>query len=132
MGPKTDELLVGMGGGGDDTAFFLVHGSLQQCFTIFSKRFNVNTHRMSVDYSGNSLFAVADIEERNNGRYNIVIPEVPYGMSKEDFIDKVRDLVLSKKLDHIADARDESARGKVRVVVELKKDAFPKKILNQL
>jgi DNA gyrase subunit A len=53
-------------------------------------------------------------------------------MSKEDFIDKVRDLVLAKKLDHIADARDESARGKVRVVVELKKDAFPKKILNQL
>ena len=76
--------------------------------------------------------AVANIEERKNGRYNIVITEVPYGMSKEDFIDKVRDLVLTKKLDHIADARDESARGKGRVVVELKKDAFPKKILNQL
>ncbi|MBR0430973.1 DNA gyrase subunit A [Candidatus Saccharibacteria bacterium] len=76
--------------------------------------------------------AVANIEERKNGRYNIVITEVPYGMSKEGFIEKVRDLVLTKKLDHIADARDESARGKVRVVVELKKDAFPKKILNQL
>lgn len=76
--------------------------------------------------------AVANIEERKNGRYNIVISEVPYGMSKEGFIDKVRDLVLAKKLDHIADARDESARGKIRVVVELKKDAFPKKILNQL
>lgn len=76
--------------------------------------------------------AVANIEERKNGRYNIVITEVPYGMSKEGFIEKVRDLVLAKKLDHIADARDESARGKVRVVVELKKDAFPKKILNQL
>ena len=79
-----------------------------------------------------TIRAVANIEERKNGRYNIVITEVPYGMSKEDFIDKVRDLVLAKKLDHIADARDESARGKVRVVVELKKDAFPKKILNQL
>ncbi|MBR3675263.1 MAG: DNA gyrase subunit A, partial [Bacilli bacterium] len=76
--------------------------------------------------------AVANIEERKNGRYNIVITEVPYGMSKEGFIEKVRDLVLAKKLDHIADARDESARGKVRVVVELKKDAYPKKILNQL
>ena len=76
--------------------------------------------------------AVANIEERKNGRYNIVITEVPYGMSKEGFIEKVRELVLAKKLDHIADARDESARGKVRVVVELKKDAFPKKILNQL
>ena len=79
-----------------------------------------------------TIRAVANIEERKNGRYNIVITEVPYGMSKEDFIEKVRDLVLAKKLDHIADARDESARGKVRVVVELKKDAFPKKILNQL
>lgn len=76
--------------------------------------------------------AVAKIEERKNGRYNIVISEVPYGMSKEGFIEKVRELVLAKKLDHITDARDESARGKIRVVVELKKDAFPKKILNQL
>lgn len=76
--------------------------------------------------------AVAGIEERKNGRYNIVITEVPYGMSKEGFIEKVRELVLNKKITHIADARDESARGKVRVVVELKKDAFPKKILNQL
>lgn len=76
--------------------------------------------------------AVANIEERKNGRYNIVITEVPYGMSKEGFIEKVRELVLAKKITHIADARDESARGKVRVVVELKKDAFPKKILNQL
>jgi len=79
-----------------------------------------------------TIRAVTNIEERKNGRYNIVITEVPYGMSKEGFIDKVRELVLAKKLDHIADARDESARGKVRVVVELKKDAFPKKILNQL
>ena len=76
--------------------------------------------------------AVANIEEKKNGRYQIVITEVPYGMSKEGFIEKVRELVLNKKLDHIADARDESARGKIRVVVELKKDAFPKKILNQL
>ena len=76
--------------------------------------------------------AVTSIEERAKGRFNIVISEVPYGMSKEGFIEKVRELVLAKKLDHIADARDESARGKIRIVVELKKDAFPKKILNQL
>lgn len=79
-----------------------------------------------------TIRAVANIEERKNGRYSIVITEVPYGMSKEGFIEKVRQLVLDKKITHIADARDESARGKVRVVVELKKDAFPKKILNQL
>lgn len=79
-----------------------------------------------------TIRAVANIEERKNGRFNIVITEVPYGMSKEGFVDKVCELVLAKKLDHIADARDESARGKIRIVVELKKDAFPKKILNQL
>ena len=79
-----------------------------------------------------TIRAVANIEERKNGRFNIVITEVPYGMSKEGFSEKVRQLVLDKKLTHIADARDESARGKIRVVVELKKDAYPKKILNQL
>lgn len=79
-----------------------------------------------------TIRAVANIEERKNGRYSIVITEVPYGMSKENFVDKVRELVLAKKITHIADARDESARGKVRVVIELKKDAYPKKILNQL
>ncbi|MDO5451956.1 MAG: DNA gyrase subunit A [Candidatus Saccharibacteria bacterium] len=79
-----------------------------------------------------TIRGVANIEERRGGRYNIVITEVPYGMSKEGFIEKVRQLVLDKKLTHISDARDESARGKIRVVVELKKDAFPKKILNQL
>ena len=79
-----------------------------------------------------TIRAVTEIEERKNGRYNIVVTEMPYGVSKEGFIDKVRELVVNKKLDHIADVRNESARGKVRVVVELKKDAFPKKILNQL
>ena len=79
-----------------------------------------------------TIRGVANIEERKGGRYNIVVTEVPYGMSKEAFIDKVGELALNKKLDHIAGAHDESARGKIRVVVELKKDAFPKKILNQL
>ena len=80
-----------------------------------------------------TIRAVTDIEEQpKGGRYNIVITEMPYGVSKEAFIQKVRELAINKKLDHIADARNESARGKVRVVVELKKDAYPKKILNQL
>ena len=79
-----------------------------------------------------TIRAVTNIEERKNGRYNIVITEMPYGVSKEAFIEKVVQLAQDKKITHIADARNESARGKVRVVVELKKDAFPKKILNQL
>ncbi len=79
-----------------------------------------------------TIRAITNIEERKNGRYNIVVTEMPYGVSKEGFIEKVRDLVLNKKITSISDARNESARGKTRVVVELKKDAFPKKILNQL
>ena len=79
-----------------------------------------------------TIRAVTNIEEDKKGRFKIVVTEVPYGMSKESFIEKVRELVIARKLDHIADARDESARGKIRIVVELKKDAFPKKILNQL
>ena len=79
-----------------------------------------------------TIRGIANIEERKNGRYNIVITEMPYGVSKEGLIGKIRDLAIAKKLDHIADARNESARGKTRVVIELKKDAFPKKILNQL
>ena len=79
-----------------------------------------------------TIRAVTNIEERKGGRYNIVVTEMPYGVSKEAFMKKVGELANEKKIDHIAEVRNESARGVVRVVVELKKDAFPKKILNQL
>src|SRR5690606_20299936 len=76
--------------------------------------------------------AVADIVETKKGRNQIVITEVPYGVNKASLIEKIAELVKDKKLAGISDLRDESARGKVRVVVELKKDAYPKKLLNQL
>ena len=76
--------------------------------------------------------AVADIVETKNGRHQIVITEVPYGVNKATLIEKIAELVKDKKINGISDLRDESARGKVRVVVELKKDAYPKKLLNQL
>lgn len=76
--------------------------------------------------------AVADIVETKKGRHQIVVSEVPYGVNKATLIEKIAELVKDKKLTGISDLRDESARGKVRVVVELKKDAYPKKLLNQL
>jgi DNA gyrase subunit A len=76
--------------------------------------------------------AVADIEETKKGRHQIVVTEVPYGVNKATLIEKIAELVKDKKITGIADLRDETARGKVRVVVELKKDAYPKKLLNQL
>lgn len=76
--------------------------------------------------------AVADIEETKKGRHQIVVTEVPYGVNKATLIEKIAELVKDKKLSGISDLRDETARGKVRVVIELKKDAYPKKLLNQL
>lgn len=76
--------------------------------------------------------AVANIEETKKGRHQIVVTEVPYGVNKATLIEKIAELVKDKKITGISDLRDESARGAVRVVVELKKDAYPKKLLNQL
>lgn len=76
--------------------------------------------------------AVADIEETKKGRHQIVVTEVPYGVNKATLIEKIAELVKDKKITTISDLRDETARGKVRVVIELKKDSYPKKVLNQL
>lgn len=76
--------------------------------------------------------AVAEIEETKKGRHQIVITEMPYAVNKATLIEKIAELVKEKKITTISDLGDESARGKVRVVIELKKDAYPKKVLNQL
>lgn len=76
--------------------------------------------------------AKTDIEETKRGRHQIVVSEMPYAVNKANLIEKIAELVKDKKLTSISDLRDESARGKVRVVIELKKDAYPKKVLNQL
>ena len=75
---------------------------------------------------------VAQVEEGNKGRHRIVITEIPYAVNKESLLLKIADLVHDKKIVGISDLRDETARGEVRVVIDLKKDAYPKKILNQL
>lgn len=75
--------------------------------------------------------AVANIEETKKGRFQIIVTEMPYGVNKATLIEKIADLHHEKKIQ-ISDIRDESARGNVRVVIELKKDAYPKKVLNQL
>ncbi len=76
--------------------------------------------------------AVTSIEETKRGRSQIIVSEVPYGVNKETLMKKIADLVKEKKIVGIQALRDESARGKVRMVVELKKDAYASKILNQL
>jgi len=75
--------------------------------------------------------AVASIEETKKGRHQIVVTEVPYGVNKATLVEKIAELYKDKKIN-ISDLRDESARGKVRLVIEVKKDGYPKKVLNQL
>ncbi len=76
--------------------------------------------------------AVAAIEENAKGRHQIIISEIPYAVNKATLIEKIADLVKDKKIVGISDLRDESARGTVKVVIDLKRDAYPKKVLNQL
>jgi len=78
-----------------------------------------------------TIRAVTNIEETKKGRSQIVVTEMPFGVNKATLIEKIAELHKDKKIV-ISDLRDESARGKVRVVIELRKDSYPKKILNQL
>src|SRR6185436_15640797 len=75
---------------------------------------------------------VASIEENKKGTPQIIISEIPYGVNKAGLIEKIADLYKEKKISGIRDLRDETARGVVRVVIDLKKDAYRKKLLNQL
>ncbi len=75
---------------------------------------------------------VAEVVENTKGRNQIIITEIPYSLNKETLVLKIAELVRDKKLTGISDLRDETARGSVRIVLDLKKDAYPKKLLNQL
>jgi DNA gyrase subunit A len=72
------------------------------------------------------------IEEGKGGRDMIVISEVPYQLNKKDFVEKIAGLIVEKIIIGVSDIRDESSSEGVRVVLDLKRDAFPKKIINQL
>ncbi len=75
---------------------------------------------------------VATVEENNKGTQQIIITEIPYQVNKAGLLEKIAALVHEKKISGIRDLRDETARGEVRIVIDLKKDAYPKKLLNQL
>ncbi|NDJ62653.1 MAG: DNA gyrase subunit A [Chloroflexi bacterium] len=73
-----------------------------------------------------------EIEETNNGRFRLVFTEIPYQCSKISIIERIVALVREDRIAHIADLRDESDRRGMRLVVELKVGAQPRKVLNQL
>lgn len=75
---------------------------------------------------------IAEIEETKGGKQQIVISEIPYQVNKAQLVKTIADLVKDKKLNGIANLRDESDKEGMRVVVELKRDAKPKSVLNNL
>ncbi len=74
----------------------------------------------------------ADIEDIGQGKSAIIITELPYQVNKALLVARIADLAKEKKIEGISDLRDESDRHGVRVVVELKRDAVPRKVLNNL
>jgi DNA gyrase subunit A len=75
---------------------------------------------------------MAHIEEGKSGRYEIVITEIPYQVNKASLIERIAELVRADKIDQISDLRDESDQRGMSIVIELKRGAQPKKVLNQL
>ncbi|MFL7869119.1 MAG: DNA gyrase subunit A [Anaerolineales bacterium] len=75
---------------------------------------------------------LAHIDEMKGNRYRIVVTEIPYQVNKTSLIERIAELVRSDKLDMISDLRDESDQRGMSIVIELKRGAQPKKVLNQL
>jgi DNA gyrase subunit A len=78
------------------------------------------------------LRAVAEIEQNGKGRDRIVVTEIPYQVNKAALISKIAEYVRDKKIEGISDLRDESDREGMRIVIELKRDANPNVVLNNL
>ena len=72
------------------------------------------------------------VEEVRKEREALIITEIPYQVNKASMIEKIADLVREKRIEGIADIRDESDRNGMRVVIEIKRDALPDVVLNQL
>src|SRR5574339_324058 len=75
---------------------------------------------------------MAHIEEGKSGRYEIIITEIPYQVNKASLIERIAELVREDRIDQISDLRDESDQRGMSIVIELKRGAQPKKVLNQL
>ncbi|MDO9348455.1 MAG: DNA topoisomerase (ATP-hydrolyzing), partial [Anaerolineales bacterium] len=78
------------------------------------------------------LRGLAHIEEMSGNRHRIVITEIPYQVNKSSLIERIADLARNGRIDAISDLRDESDRRGMSIVIELKRSAQPKKVLNQL
>jgi DNA gyrase subunit A len=78
------------------------------------------------------LRAKTRVEELRKDRFAIIVDEIPYQVNKSSMIEKIAEAVRDKRIEGVAHVQDESDRGGVRVVIELKRDATPDVVLNQL
>ena len=76
--------------------------------------------------------AVSRIEEMTGGRFRIIVTEIPYQLNKTTLLERIAELVREGGISDISDLRDESDRKGMRIVIELKRGAAPRKVLNQL
>jgi DNA gyrase subunit A len=79
-----------------------------------------------------TLRAKAHVEEANRGAFNIVVTELPYQVNKARLQERIAELAKERKIEGVRDVRDESDRSGMRLVILLKQDAQPKKVLNAL
>jgi len=86
-------------------------------------------------YTGHGRIEVrakTNIEPMGNNRHRIVVTEIPYMVNKAKLVEKIAELCHEKRIEGIADIRDESDRSGMRIVIELKKDVYPQVVLNYL
>lgn len=98
--------------------------------TIYNQK-DINT-AYTTGRGGIVIRAKTRIDELAGEKFRIIVSEVPYQVNKAALLEKIANLVQEKKIDGIKDLRDESNKDGVRIVIELKKDAYPKKVLNRL
>src|SRR5699024_4331634 len=79
-----------------------------------------------------TIRAKVHIDEQANGKSTIIATELPYQVNKAKLVEKIAELVRAKRIDGITDLRDESDRNGLRVVIELRRDANPNIVLNNL
>jgi len=116
---STEDLMQFVKGPDFPTGGIIVgHEGIQQAYTNGKGRITVR--------------AKAEIEEAKSGRYRIVVTQIPYQVNKSALIERIAQLVREGKIDAISDLRDESDRRGMRIVIELKRTAQPRKVLNQL
>ena len=89
-------------------------------------------HAHASGKGGIVMRARTEIVEKKSGTFQIIVTELPYQVNKATLIEKIAILVTNKKMEGIRDLRDESNKEGIRIVIDLKKDAYPKKVLNQL